>query len=209
MKGPGILLACAMLVNGCAVGNKYDYRVADMALPVKGQSSVGLMIADKRPYVLSGNKDPSFVGLQRGGFGNPFDVTTMTGAPLASDIAEAVAAGLRERGYTVRVIGYVSGDAGDMLVSAAKKDGLSKTIAVTIREWKTDIYMKMTLHYDLEAVVYGADGSILGRNRMAAIEEVGGSGIGAEKNAHTARQALSQKISYLFYHPDIKKALDG
>lgn len=209
MKGPVFLIACAVLLSGCAVGNTYDYRSTDIPMPLKGRSSVGLMVADKRPYVQSKDKEPSFVGLQRGGFGNPFDVTTTSGAPLASDIAEAVAGGLRKNGYSVQIIEYVSGDGADTWVSVARKNGLSKTIAVTVREWKTDIYMKMTLHYDLEAVVYGADGSVLGRNRMAAVEEVGGAGIGAEKNAHTARQALSQKISYLFYHPDIKKALDG
>ena len=170
---------------------------------------MGLLVADKRPYVLSGNKEPSFVGLQRGGFGNPFDVTTVSGSPLSKDMAEAIASGLARSGYKVEVIQQSSSDAADIVVSVAKRGGLSRVVAVIVREWKTDIYLGMTLHYDLELIVYGADGAVLGRNRMAAVEEVGGAAISPEKNAHTAQQALSQKMSYLFYHPDIKKALDG
>jgi hypothetical protein len=93
------------------------------------------------------------------------------------------------------------------VASVAQRSGFAKVVALLVRDWKTDIFIAMTLHYDLEAIIYGADGSILARNRMASVEEVGGGLLGAERNSRTAQAAFSQKIGYLFYHPDITKAL--
>ena len=54
---------------------------------------------DRREYVLSGNKDPQFVGLQRGGYGNPFDVRTSDDRPLAEDMTTAIVAAMAGRGF--------------------------------------------------------------------------------------------------------------
>ena len=58
-----------------------------------------LAVQDFRPYVLNGDEEPGFVGLQRGGYGNPFDVTTLTGRPMTEDMAEAMVKGLSDVGY--------------------------------------------------------------------------------------------------------------
>ena len=71
-----IVALSAVALAGCAVGNTYDYQAADIGLPVVGKGKVGVAVVDRRPYVLSGDKEADFVGLQRGGFGNPFNVTT-------------------------------------------------------------------------------------------------------------------------------------
>ncbi|MEA3643938.1 MAG: hypothetical protein VBE63_29025, partial [Lamprobacter sp.] len=52
------------LLGGCAIGNTYEYRLPRMPLPVEGSSSIGLAVTDQRPYILSGDKEPDFVGLQ-------------------------------------------------------------------------------------------------------------------------------------------------
>lgn len=54
-------------LGGCAIGNQYSYRDSDLAIPVSGDDSIGLTVVDRRPYVLSGDKPASFIGLQRGG----------------------------------------------------------------------------------------------------------------------------------------------
>ncbi len=82
---PAVLLAS--MLGGCAVGNTYEYRLPRLPLSVQGNSAIGLAVTDQRPYILDGDKDPNFVGLQRGGYGNPFDVTTASGRPMAEDMA--------------------------------------------------------------------------------------------------------------------------
>jgi len=73
-----LLILFVLFLTGCAVGNKYNYRSSSMALPIKpvNHRTLILSVEDLRPYVLNGEKEPNFVGLQRGGFSNPFDVTT-------------------------------------------------------------------------------------------------------------------------------------
>ena len=86
-----VIAAAFVALGGCAIGNKYDYEVASIELPVVGTNEIGVAVVDRRPYVVSGDKQPDFVGLQRGGFGNPFDVTTKSGNPMAADMQVALA----------------------------------------------------------------------------------------------------------------------
>ena len=98
----GLTLLCLLgLMSGCAVGNRYSYDSGELILPVNGSGEIGLLVLDQRTYVLSGDKDPSFVGLQRGGFGNPFDVKTQSGKPLAEEMQSRLARGLEAHGFSV------------------------------------------------------------------------------------------------------------
>jgi hypothetical protein len=54
---------------------------------------------DQRDYVRSGSKDAQFVGLQRGGFGNPFDVRTADDKPLADAMTTALVNTLATKGF--------------------------------------------------------------------------------------------------------------
>lgn len=76
------MLLLAVVSSGCAVGNRYAYHTVVVDPSISGRSRVSVATHDQRAYVVSGNKDPQFVGVQRGGFGNPFDVRTMMVAPL-------------------------------------------------------------------------------------------------------------------------------
>jgi hypothetical protein len=42
---------------------------------------LAVAVHDERSEVASGDKNPAFVGLLRGGYGNPMDVRTASGAP--------------------------------------------------------------------------------------------------------------------------------
>src|SRR5574341_548216 len=85
-----IVISIAVASAGCAVGNKHSYTVERPELVVQGTRSVAVAAQDARPYVVAGNKTPDFVGLQRGGFGNPFDVTTECGRARGCDFAATV-----------------------------------------------------------------------------------------------------------------------
>ena len=62
----------AVLLTGCAIGNRYAYQSVVANPQLSGTTAVGVATHDQREYVRSGSKDPQFVGLQRGGYGNPF-----------------------------------------------------------------------------------------------------------------------------------------
>ena len=75
------LAICILVANGCAFGSKMSFDKTSLAVPAIN-SSVSVGVWDARPYVLSGEKSPQWVGLQRSGFGIPYGVHTHSGAPL-------------------------------------------------------------------------------------------------------------------------------
>src|SRR5262245_44940355 len=94
-----VILATLHLLAACAVGNKHSYHAEVAYVPETGSGPVSLATHDQRPYVISGKKAPEFVGVSRGGYGNPFDVTTENGRPLAEAMTQAVANTLSQKGF--------------------------------------------------------------------------------------------------------------
>src|SRR5215467_405474 len=135
MKYTWIILI-SLFVASCAVGNKYDYRSTTLALPIKpvDNKTLILSVQDFRPYVLNNDKDPSFVGIQRGGYGNPFNVTTLSGRPMTEDMADAMVKGLTDVGYRVN---YVSTKPEMVkLIDAAAQNQANRIIVLKVYDWK-------------------------------------------------------------------------
>jgi hypothetical protein len=193
-------------VTACAVGNTYNYQESDIAIAASGANPIGLAVVDRRPYVLSGNKPPSFIGLQRGGFGNPFDVTTDSGRPLADEVQTALASALRQRGF--KVVELYPGTSDDAaIIKAVSAGNLPQNVVLIFREWKTDAMMSFGLSHDLVLNVYAPDGSLLAASSTRGMKEVLGPGGFEEQNALLARRAMSSKIEALFREPSVRDSL--
>jgi hypothetical protein len=192
-------------IAGCAVGNEYDYQSASVSLPLTGSGELGVGVVDNRSYVLSGDKTPDFIGLQRGGFGNPFDVMTASGNSLTQDMSTSLSDALRDSGYNVSSLSISSADPA-AIKSAVAANGVLKNIVLTVTEWKTDIYMDMTLHFDLLLEVLSGQGDTIASNKMQGEQKLGGAGM-EKQNASTAAAAFETKIGRLFNDPKIIDAL--
>ena len=72
-----VVILAAYTLAACAIGNTYDYRAATPSLKASASRSISVGVLDRRPYVLSGNKPPSFVGLQRAGHSAIVTVNTL------------------------------------------------------------------------------------------------------------------------------------
>src|SRR5690625_7487914 len=90
IKGAIFAVAAILTMTGCAIGNKADYRQAVPSISVSTDHEVIVSVVDERPYVTRGSKRPNYVGTVRGGYYNPFNATTVSGRPLASDLQDAV-----------------------------------------------------------------------------------------------------------------------
>lgn len=200
------LIALAFTLWGCAVGNKYNYESADINLPVKGTAAVAVDVDDARSYVISGDKKSNFVGLQRGGFGNPFNVTTESDKPLADVITEVLVAALKNGGYTSESIELNNLNVAAIQTALATTS--DKLVYLKVIEWKTDIYSSITLHYNLELTVYNKEGEAIASSSQKGSEVIGGGGF-SSSNSAAAVSALQQKISFLFNSEEIKHALDS
>ena len=97
-----IILAVAVVLGGCAVGNTYNYasRTPEFST-VSSIKTVAVGVQDRRSYVVSGRNTRHFVGLQRAGFGNPWGVHTTSGRPLADEFSLTIVKGLN--GYVPSV----------------------------------------------------------------------------------------------------------
>ena len=99
----GIGFVTMILIGGCAIGVKHDYIQNSLELEATPNQVIVIGALDHRTYVLNSRKKEKFVGLSRGGFGNPFDVVTLSGNPLATDIATSIALSLRKAGVDAEV----------------------------------------------------------------------------------------------------------
>jgi len=202
---PALMTVLFAMITGCAIGNKYDYSNVAVALPFQGSGELGLAVLENRPYVISGDKAPSFIGIQRGGFGNPFDVTTRTGKPLAADMATSLGLALKRSGYKVATLDIQSPDA-SAIATAVTRLGQRRNVILKVNEWKTDVMMRIRLIYDLHLQITDEAGRTIASNTLQGDDVVGGGGFEGQ-NASSASSAFETKVGRLFNDPEIIAAL--
>ncbi len=195
---------------GCFSAKNYNYRdiVADIGF--SGTASIGVAVHDQRDYVQSGDKRPDFVGLARGGFGNPFSVATLSGRPLADDMNVVIATSLARKGYKAIPVTVSYSNGGSAVLDALKAAGTDRMILLTMNEWKSDLnpYHDVTLFYDMQLVLYDHDGKIRAERKIEGRDSLGGDFWGPAAYARRAApDAFKKKIEELLNSPDIAKAL--
>jgi len=144
-----MLLAFATL-GGCAFGHKLDYRQSTTTTSAHTSKPIAINVIDQRPYVISGDKKPIYVGTLRALYYNPFNINTLTGMPLSSDLAEAIRVSLEHASINAKVV-YSNLDA----------EPGQKLLVLTVREWKSDAYMRIRFDYDITASVIDGAGKEL------------------------------------------------
>ncbi|WP_050577104.1 hypothetical protein [Pseudomonas parafulva] len=146
VRALALLLALSAL-GGCAFGQKIDYRESSPYIFAKSDASVEISVIDERPYILSASKSPTFVGRIRGLYYNPFNVNTVSGKPLSSDIQEALR----------RAFDRASIRSSDAYSPSRSAPG-QRLLVLKVREWKMDAYMKVRFDYDISGLVIDENG---------------------------------------------------
>ena len=199
------LLVVGAALGGCAIGNKYDYRAATPAVSVKSDKQVVVAVVDRRTYVLSGNKGSNFIGLQRGGYGNPFDVTTSSGQPLAADFKDILVRALKNSGVDASPSKSSYRLAPETAVTTLASENAERSMIFVIREWKTDTYINAALIYDVTLNVY--DGNIrLASRRLQGRDRLGAVALPSQVGP-LAAAAAKAKMEVLLNDPSINSAL--
>ncbi len=203
MKLTLVLLVVAA-TSGCAVGNKYSYHNVNIALPVQGSGDLGLAVVEDRADILSGDRKGDFVGVQRATLGNAFGVSTVSGNTLVEDFSETLEIALTKSGFDVTVLEGISNENADTAIAAVGKD---RNVMLKVSDWRTDIYMNMTLFYDLTLSVLSGDGAVLASTQSQGEEKLSGASMTAAGNSATATSALEMKIGRMFNDQAIRDAL--
>lgn len=187
-----IALCVPLSASFLAIGTKYDYSTSIKSIPVSGTGTIAVEVIDERPYVVSHEKNPNFVGLARGGFGNTFNVGTVSGQPMADEMRTAIAAALQAQGFTV----------------TAKGEPAPRKLELKILEWKTDVMARMKVQYDLTLTITDEQGQLLAQSSTKGEEVLGGS-MNSEANAANATASFELHFVELLRDPKVQGALTG
>jgi len=182
------------LVAGCAVGQKIPYNVGQPNLRPGAAVPLALAVQDERPEIVDGTKRPNFVGVFRGGFGNPFDATTASGESLAADFAETIGRGLGASGYRVLPVATRPAEGLDELTRVCARTAAPRWLLVQLAEWKSDTMMRTALIYDIRAQVMDAQGHVLGKSRLEGRDKLGGDSTNAKALVPDAHRAILERL---------------
>jgi hypothetical protein len=161
---------------GCAFGNEHEYHVR-FPSPVQGRGPVAIAVHDQRPQVVAGSEDDDYVGTQRGGFGNPFDVSTASDRPLADDWAASVSDSLKQGGFTPEVVPTRPQDAPQLVIRRMQETRARASLLFVIHAWHTDTFSNATLHRNVTLTVLSPAGTALATARSGGEMELGGSAL--------------------------------
>ncbi len=139
-----LVLASLVFTVACVAGQKVDLTYTPEVAQSGGeQGTVTVTVEDRREFVVSGDKDPAYIGHFRAGFGNPWDVKTEGEIPLAELIQRDLTADLEALGFTV----------------PAERTG--RTLEITIQDWNFDSYTNVKFWYELQLRVTDEQGGVL------------------------------------------------
>ncbi len=203
-------LPTALLCHGCAIGNRHTYHSTVAALQASGSATIAVATHDEREYVRSGNKGPDFVGLQRGGYGNPFNVTTESGRALAQDVTDSITASLHARGF--HAIPVATTHQEDLaVVSRRLLDArAARALLLVLNEWKADSMQNTALIYAVTLRVLDVDGRVLAEKNLIGRDNLGGSFWNPPTHAKKAiPAAFRAKLETLLNSPEVLAAFDG
>ncbi len=197
-----LTLIMASLVAACAVGRKQEFDSARVDVSTTSQT-INVAVLDHRPYVVSREKSESFTGLSRGGYGNPFDVNTKSGQPLANDMANALANSLRAKGASVNVV-TLPPSTSDSVAVTKVATAAGKGLLVLVSEWKSDKYLRTKLEFSLRVSVVAPNGRVVGESQVQGSDDLGR----GMSNMDTAPVAsFGQKMEQLLTAPGVASQL--
>jgi hypothetical protein len=200
------LILCT--IAGCAGRHNYG-RITPSISPV-GVARVVVATQDYRPYVINGEKSENFVGLQRNGYGIPFNVTTGA-VPFAESFSTAACNALRSAGTGCSIVKTFRGQSDSSVKQKVSQQG-SRGILFTIKEWRSDSMVRATVKYDVKIAVVNAAGKVLATDRIQGSDLTSDS-IWTIAPARAARKgserALKAKLEQLLGSPVVTAALRG
>jgi hypothetical protein len=208
MAGASVTIIIPLLAIGCAVGNRHRYDSVTVDINMSSERNVAAATHDQRPYVRLDDKSPTFVGLSRGGYGNPFDVNTASGEALATDMTNSILSSLAAKGFRATAVIVTPEASEKVALEKLQETGAERLLLLTLLEWKSDTFEGTALIYDVSLKVFDQLGSELARKALQGRDDLGGSFWNPPGHAKkVVPSAFAQKLEILFSDSEIERAL--
>jgi len=209
----GILLGgfiiLALLLNGCA----FKYNMTDVKVDFQGEASkvknVAVGTSDQRKVVLSGECPPTYIGMQRGGFGIPSRVNTDSGLAFADDVTNAVSESLSKKGFKAFPVYIKAADGAARISELFKESKADRYLLFAIKKWESDTYINIGLEYEIELTVYDAAMAKLASIAVSEQKDIPRSGWGTTYQVSRTEVPLAfqKALEKLLNYPKILNAL--
>jgi hypothetical protein len=201
-----LMVLCGAILVSCggnsAINRTENYANAWPGVNYSTDRSIVVGVVDNRPYVLSGKVGPAYVGVMRGGYGNPFYMNTESGGPLSDDLGKALDSGLKNSGLRSKAIVLRAGTPVDEASKQLSAENSERALLLVVDEWKSDTYSTSRFLYDLTAMVYDDSGKLLATYKESNTDQKREE-ISAVSPLDAGRGALSKMLNA----PSIEKAL--
>lgn len=165
------MMLVIVVIIGCGPrGIRYTATLNN--LECTSNRSVAVAILDERPYILSKEKDPSYVGIMRGGYGNPFNTWTESGGPLADDMLTTVTDSLRAKGFAVVPLKTSITDSLNSVKAKFGASGADRLILIDVKEWQSDYLPRAfaaersNLFLNVEVIVFDRNQKNIVKNNL-------------------------------------------
>jgi ankyrin repeat protein len=120
-----------------------NYHNIRPSLNYTGNRSIAVVVQDQRPYVLSGNNGPEYVGqIGEGGF-RPSYISTLTGRPLYQEISYCINETLKWQGFKPVSVPIQQYAVVSEVIEKIKTANVDRVILIKITEWMS----QATCHY--------------------------------------------------------------
>jgi len=169
------LLFIGLVVSGCAIGNKY--KIADVEAKLQATGSVAIVVAslDHRPPIVDKSSPETYVGMVRGGYGNPFDATTKSDLPFSFAVSKAICNALNRKGFTASSLPVKPNMTEQQVVDLLLAKNKDKAMLVIIKQWESDSFYNLNIGYDFLLKVFNRDGRLLATSEAKDSVAVSGS----------------------------------
>lgn len=200
-----VFIGAAALLVGC--DNTIPY-VSTLPLPEKGVTKVAVATVDERPDVVLKQNPPSYVGIWRAAFGNPWNFQTGDHRPLADDFSTTIVNSLVGSGFqAAAVTTQPAADAAEALKLLSQSTA-ERRMLVEIRKWDSDTYVNPTVHYDVTLHVYDSNGKELVSKTDTKDQELKGTPLAYLNNMpKVVEEFYEQKMTEWLSDPGIQAAL--
>ena len=197
-----LILFALLFLSGCAMGHTTNFQGTSNFKLGYQMPPISLGVVDKRPYVLDGNKTPTYSGTQRSIGGVPWDVNTASGNPLAQDLQGLIGTTLVKNGYNVENSNIFPMTTTEIEAAKILSQGGTKSVLLLLNEWRTHVYFNPIFEYDLKMSVIDTEGKII-----SSSFEKGTIEFGEDKKVKNFGEAVTIVFDELFNDQNVKSAL--
>ncbi len=148
LKRLAFVVVVLIILEGCVAGQSIALPYDAEKVESQSNVAVAVVVEDRRPLILDGDKAPNYIGHYRAGFGNTWDVTTESDLALADIMQQDL---LEE----VSGLGFMTG-----------VESPSRSLRVAMKGGMFETYMNGRFWYELVVTVFDEDSNSLASSNL-------------------------------------------